>query len=330
MVLAGNPTSALELATKATELAQAPAQTLNACTNKAAATEALGRRDESLELWSRAKSLAEEIGHPYNLNIVSLELDRLNNDLESARTRMQWFEERGLMNGVNIAKRYFPELSEKKETSKQIASGLRLEVLGSLQARGDKPIPIRGRKRQELLALLLETRISGRNEVSRLTLLDALYSNEDELKAGSSLKVVVHSLRETLGENALTTTNSGYALGDCSSDAELFLQTGDTTLWRGLYLEDLESYDSTVRDSLYLALFEKAKALLDDNPKEVARVGNILIEADPYNRDYLKTYFTALRLNNNHGKLTRHYAEARTRLLEIGEGLPETWQGFLS
>ncbi len=330
MVLAGNPTSALELATQATELSQTPAQTLNACTNKAAATEALGRRDEALKLWSRAKSLAEEIGHPYNLHIVSLELDRLNNDLESARTRMQWFEERGLMNGVNIVKRYFPELADSQKVV-VMESKVRLEVLGTLQFTSTETTSVRGRKRQELIALLVEARISGRSEVSRLTLLDKLYPDEDELKASSSLKVVVHSLRETLGENALTTTNNGYALGECSTDAELFLQTGDTALWRGLYLEGLElANESNVRDSLYELLFEKAKALLERDSKEVARVGKILIEADPYNTDYLRLYFAALRLDKNHGKLTRHYQEARTRMLEVNEALPETWQGFLS
>ena len=168
MVLAGKPSEALELVESVTELAQTPQQSLTVCTNKALATEALGRHDEVHKLWSRAEKLAEEIGRPYNLQLVSLELDRLTNNLESARTRMQWFEERGLMNGVNIAKRYFPELADIKEPIKQIENAVRLEVLGSLQTQGDKQTPVRGRKRQELLALLLEARISGRSEVSRL------------------------------------------------------------------------------------------------------------------------------------------------------------------
>ena len=302
---------------------------IEAQTARALALSRLGERDEAWELLRTALHGASQRGMVVKVNKIGLELDRLNNDLESARTRMKWFEERGLMNGVNIAKRYFPELADAKETPKPVINSIRLEVLGSLQVRGDKQTPIRGRKRQELLAHLLEARISGRSEASRLTLLDTLYPDEDELKASSSLKVVVHSLRETLGENALMTTINGYALGECTTDAELFLQTGDTSFWRGLYLEDLESEDSTVRESLYLALFEKTKLLLEDNPKEAARVGKILIEAEPYNSDYLKTYLTALRLSNNHGKLTRHYTEARTRLLEVNETLPETWQEFL-
>ena len=45
---------------------------------------------------------------------------------------MQWFEERGLMNGVNIAKRYFPELSE-KSIEIRIDNIPQVYVLGTLQ-----------------------------------------------------------------------------------------------------------------------------------------------------------------------------------------------------
>jgi DNA-binding SARP family transcriptional activator len=329
----GSAAKALELAAELATLAKdhtAHAGLYYGAWAKAKALTALNRASEARLLFQQAYEVAKQIRHEVNQQKISLDLDRLGNDVEGARKRMEWFEERGLMNGVNIAKRHFPELAERRQPTKQVENQVRLEILGTLQVRGDKVSPIRGRKRQELLALLLEARISGRNEVSRLTLLDTLYPEEDELKASASLKSLVHSLRETLGENTITTTNNGYALGSCTSDAELFLQTGDTSLWRGLYLEDLESDDSTVRDSLYLALFEKVKTLLEIDPKEAARVGGILLEADPYNTDYLKTYLTALRLSNNHGKLTRHYREAKTRLLEVGETLPDTWQGFLS
>ncbi|MCA9840428.1 MAG: hypothetical protein KC422_26210, partial [Trueperaceae bacterium] len=329
MVLAANPTGALELAAQATEFAQMPGQTLNACTNKAAATEALGRRDEAFELWSKAKNLAEEIGQPYNLHIVGLELDRLNNDIENARVRMQWFEERGLMNGVNIAKRYFPDLAEQEGLHAQKLA-VRLEVLGSLQITGSETKTLRGRKRQELLALLLEARMSGRKDLSKLSLLDQLYPDEDELKANSSLKTTIHHLRESLGQPLIETTSGGYALANCESDAELFLATRDTRLWRGVYLEGLERFDSNVQEALYLALFQKAEALLSEDPDEVARVAKILIEAEPYELGYLALYLRALRLCKNHNRLARHYQEARTRMLEVGESLPETWQAFLS
>jgi hypothetical protein len=306
-----------------------PRQLYKATLVRGLALAGLGQKEEALTELNKAKDIATEVGVELHAAKIGLELDHLNNDVESARKRMQWFEERGLMNGVNIAKRYFPELAERKEETKQVENQVRLEVLGTLQVRGDKVSPIRGHKRQELLALLLEARISGRSEVSRLTLFDSLYPDEDELKAGSSLKVVIHGLRETFGESLITTTNTGYALGNCTSDAELFLQTGDTLLWRSVYLEALDLLESNVRESLYIALFDQAKTLLETNPKEAARVGAMLIEADPYQADYLKVYCTALRLSNQHAKLLRHYREAQGRLLEVGETLPETWQGFL-
>jgi DNA-binding SARP family transcriptional activator len=243
---------------------------------------------------------------------------------------MHWFAEHGLLNGVTIAKRYFPELAETEKTSvkKRV---LQLEVLGSLRITEQTTTAVRGRKRQELLALLLEARISGRREVPRLTLIEVLYPDDDELKASSSLTSIIHSLRETFGESVILTTASGYTLGNCTSDAEVFLQTGDTLRWAGTYLEGLAlSDESSVRDSLYLALADKATALLELDPKEAARVGSILIEAEPYRIEYLKIYLTALRLTNSHGKLARHYQDARERFLEVGETLPDTWQDLLS
>jgi tetratricopeptide (TPR) repeat protein len=329
----GNPHYALELAEEAKTIAaeaKMPRAKFHAAEAKGTALQALQRFDEAGREFVQAERIGRELGLGVYTEKVALKLDRLNQDGESAKTRMQWFQERGLMNGVSIAKGLFPELAEKKETPKGLEASVRLEVLGSVQARGDKVTPIRGRKRQELLAFFLEARMSGRSEVSRLTLFDVFYSNEDELKASASLKSLVYSLRETLGENAITTTNNGYALGDCTSDAELFLQTLDTALWRGIYLEGLASDESTVREPLYLALFEKAKTLLETDPKEAARVASILVEAEPYDTEYLRTYLTALRLSKHHGKLTRHYQESKKRLLEVGETLPEAWQDFLT
>lgn len=330
----GSTTKALELARELETLAQhddTPSITYHAAWAKAKALTTLNNAEEARDYFQKAYETAQQAKHELVANKIGLELDRLNNDVESARKRMHWFEERGLLNGVNIAKRYFPELADLKEVAMPAKSSVRLEVLGPLQVTGQSTSPVRGRKRQELLALLLEARISGRSEVSRLTLLDALYSGEDELKASSSLKSVVHHLRGTYGESFITTTSTGYALGACSSDAETFLQTGNTSLWHGIYLEGLElSDESTVQGSLYELLYDKAKSLLEHNPKEAARVGRILIEAEPYTIGYLKTYLTALRLSNSHSKLTRHYQTARQRLLEVGETLPDTWQHFLS
>jgi two-component SAPR family response regulator len=84
-----------------------------------------------------------------------------------------------------------------------------------------------------------------------------------------------------------------------------------------------------VQDSLYLALFEKAKSLLETNPKEAVRVGRLLLEYDPFHEAYLKFCIHALRNSHNHKSLTRLYTEAKERFVEMGESLPEQWQAFL-
>ena len=96
------------------------------------------------------------------------------------------------------------------------------------------------------------------------------------------------------------------------------MQTGDTNLWRGAYLEGLNIDTGTFTDSLYMSLYEKAKASLESDPKESARVGKILLEYDPYNQDYLKLCLQALRATNNHKSLSRLYAEASERFLRAG------------
>jgi MalT-like TPR region len=295
---------------------------------------AFGQQTEAKTAFAEAYQLAVNLGFDSSVQKIGLELDRLNKDVESARTHMKWFEERGLMNGVNIAKRYFPELATADTPPiVLIPEELpHLEVLGLMQLYQNNQLEsIKGSKRQELLALLLEAKLSGRSEVGRLQLLDLLYPEQDELKASSNLRDLVSNLRERMGANALLTTVSGYALGNLESDAELFLKTGDTSLWRGVYLQGLSiEGQETVSESLYLTLFEKAKCLLETNPKEAARLGKMLLEYDPYNRDYLTLCLQAFRESNNHKSLTRLYTEAKERFVEVGETLPVSWQTFLS
>jgi tetratricopeptide (TPR) repeat protein len=293
---------------------------------------ALRQKDEAKEAFTLACQLAEEHGLVLEANKYGLELDRLTNDLESARKRVRWFEERGLLNSVNIAKRYFPVLAEATKPDKSASKGLpRLNVLGAMQISHDgRASLVRGRKRQEFVALLLEARLAGRSEVGRLGLLDTLYPNENELKALQNLKNLIHSLRSSFGEQAILTTNTGYGLGAIESDAEAFLETGDTRLWRGTYLKDIETRGrENVGDSLYLALFEKAKAMLETDSQEAGRVARFLLEADPYNVSYLTLNLQTLRARDNYRTLKQIYAEARERFSEVGEHLPETWLDFL-
>ncbi len=332
----GHPQLGFQYANQALELAtnlDIPEPIVNSQHARGLALLALGQTDNAKEAFTLACQLAKEHGLALEANKYSLELDHLNNDIESARKRVKWLEERGLMNGVNIAKRYFPALVEVQETIEPFtATILRLDVLGKMQINSNDKIEIiRGRKRQEFLALLLNARLSGRTEVSRLELLDTLYPNEDELKAVQSLKTLIHMLRSSFGERFILTTSTGYGLGAVQSDADVFLKTGDTTLWRGPYLEGIENnHQDTVQESLYLALFEKAKVLLETDLKEVTRVAKFLLLADPYNADYLILALQALRQNDNYRTLGRVYEEAKTHFAELGEPLPEQWTTFLA
>jgi hypothetical protein len=334
----GNAQRALELVKELEKFAlentsENPYNTYVIPWNKGLILELLGKKEEAKNLLVEAYKLATGINNHLYAYKIALELDRLNNDLESARQHMQWFEERGLLNGVNIAKRYFPELATDPPPVVVTPEELpRLDVLGVMQLRlGNRLESVRGSKRQEFLALLLEAKLSGRSEVGNLQLLDLLYPDQDEMKALSNLRALVNSLRDFMGASAITTTASGYALGHTTSDAERFLETGDTSLWRDVYLQGLSiDGQETVQESLYLMLFEKAKGLLETNPKETARVARILLEADPYDQEYLRLCTQALRVSNNHKSLSRLYADSRVKLAEVGEMLPESWQHFLS
>lgn len=299
---------------------------------KGIALEGLGNTEEALAHYQEAEKLASGSDWQVYGEKIGLEIDRLMDDVESARERMQRFEERGLMNGVNLAKRYFPALADAPVPLQRVDENRpRLEVLGAMQlSHTRQTAPMRGRKRQAFLARLLESRIAARNEVGRLELLDSVYPDNDEAKALNSLKQLVHALRLEWGESTILTTAAGYALGAVESDAELFFATGDTALWRGGYLAGLESpAHETVAESLYELLYHRATDLLQTEPKEVARVARFLLEYDPYNTDFLALNVQALRETGDHGTLVRLYDSARKRFEEVGEALPDHWTSFL-
>ncbi|MCA9838130.1 MAG: tetratricopeptide repeat protein [Trueperaceae bacterium] len=261
--------------------------------------------------------------------MIGLELDYLNNDLESAKERLAWFLDRGFKSGIEAAKRRFTELAEEKDESAEEMSEIpRLEVLGKMQViRAGQSLPVQGRKRQDCLLLLLEAKLSGLQDYSQLDLFDQLYPEKDEFAAATSLKQLVHQIRQSYGENFILRTGSGYALGTVSSDVEDFLKTGDTRLWQGKY-PDLA--DSRLAETLYQGLLSKAEELLTNDVAEAERVLTILVHADPFDLRAFKTYLQALRVTKSAKTLSRHFNEAKKRFIEVGEALPETWQLFLS
>ncbi len=302
---------------------------------QALALEALGERERARnELRELEMNLIEQ-GLTEPAQEVGLELDRLLGDAVSGASRLAWFELSGLKNMANVTRRYFPGLTERQaQTSDSTtrADGIRLEVLGPMQLRQDGVItPLRGGKRKELLALLLEARIRGRTEVSSLDLCDALYPDGPEDVALDALKATIFKIRSSLGTSLIATTPNGYGLGAVATDAEDFLQTGDAGLWRGPYLEDaaLEGRDENVREALYHALETNARAHLETIPHEAERLGRILMLAEPYDARALEITCRALLTDQNHKGLSRFYSEAWARMLEVGETLPERWEDFL-
>jgi tetratricopeptide (TPR) repeat protein len=332
--LIGNPSRALELANDALGLARLHGrdfQTMSALRCRANALSSIDKT-ASIRTWQEAIALADSLNLPLHAQENRLEVDYLRSDLDNARQRLAWFEAHGHTLEANKVRRYFPDLNAKPEQiDHKPHNAPRLELLGSLQISLENvPQTIRGKKRQELLIVLLEAKIAGKSEVTRLELFDALYPDEDENRAASSLKELIRGTRANLGADSIQTTSNGYALGQMTSDVEEFLKTGDSNLWRGAYLQGLEiSSLETVRESLGLALQNGIQKLLETDPKEAARVSRFLLEMNPYDLEHLRLSVQAFKASENYKTLGRIYAEARDRFSDVGESLPERWQDFL-
>ena len=289
-----------------------------------------GRDQAAIDAYRESQELARANGLTVEEHRAGLECSRLLSEDIAVQSHLSWFKDHGLAVTGDSESRLEPA-KPKRDGS------MRLEVLGTMRLiRDNSPMPVRGGKRQELLALLLESRITGRSEINKLELFDLLWPEDDEERAASSLKSLVHSMRETLGEPVIATTPNGYALGNLTSDVELFLLKPETNRWRGLYLEGLEARDEHARGAVYAALLSATRKLLEvgaanssEASVEAVRTSRLLIRADPYNLDFLEVYLRALQINGNRRSLTRAFEEAQQRMLEVGEGLPQNWSAFL-
>jgi tetratricopeptide (TPR) repeat protein len=292
------------------------------------ALERLGRLEEALEALSEAVAGMRALGHEPFAHRLALEIDRIRGDRKAAERRIQRFEQAQNPHWVKLARRYFPPAGTLAEPP---PPGIELEVLGPVRLWVEgSPVEYGARKGWELLGVLLEARLAGRSEVTKLDLIDTLYPEMDEGKAAAALKQLVYRLRSALGSAVITRTSQGYALGAVASDAEQFLQRGDTRLWRGPYLQGVSGgWDASVRESLYHALRTQASRLLPNAPEEALRIGRLLLEADPYDLEGLTLGVRALQHMNNPAGAERLYRQAREHFAEVGERLPEDWQQFL-
>jgi hypothetical protein len=283
--------------------------------------------EQALELLREAQRTAEGYDDHAAAQRVGLDTDRLTGNLGLARERLAFFEGLNLHNFSNQTRAFFPTLTETQDQPVNLEqSTTQLELLGPVRLRQETKLePIRGRKRQELLALLLEARIAGRSEIPKLELIDRLYRDSTEAQAAASLKDLAHQIRTMYGQDLINTTGNGYALGPVTTDVETYLETNDLQLWHGPYLSGPED---GLRPGLHASLLEHAHLLLDAQPEETLRLGRILLEQEPFDLEAMRLTARALKVCQPK-QLEPFYRLQRKRWLELGETLPERAEEFL-
>ncbi|WP_161880871.1 BTAD domain-containing putative transcriptional regulator [Deinococcus alpinitundrae] len=292
----------------------------------------LGKREEAQAALQSAEALIGEQEGPLQADRCGLDLDALLGDESSARTRLARLEAAGHVHAANVARRLFPTLGHPEPPLAPATPEFRIDILGPLRLTvGGENVRLGGAKRRELLARLVEARLGGHASVSSLDLAQTLFPGEDDLETPARVQQLVYHLRRMLGPAAVQTTEDGYALGPARLDALDFLETGDGSLWRGAYLQDLGGgQDEAARGLLMDALQNAVEAGLNADPRAAARVGRLLLEAEPYSRTALAVTLRALRAAGNRKGALAVYRQARERLREVDEELPEGWAEFLA
>ncbi len=326
--LKGRPEEALALAREAEALGADAFEDRHAvCLAVGRALEAAGRRAEALAHWEGGVRTAHTPEHQHEL---ALEHARMTGDERQLLTLHQWFTSAGLL-GLSRRAEWYRSTLDAPAPDATPAPTAHLVVLGPpAVSMAGQAVKYRGRKRLELLAFLLEVRISGRREATVLDLLDALYPDEPEIEARNTVKQQVYLIRTALGAGSVLSTPGGYALGAVTSDAEDFLAGGATEQWRGPYLgSGLPGWLPGVRDALTQALRGRILALRDREPSEAARLALLLCEMEPYDADALRLTLTVLTAAGQAHTAQALYRTRRTALQEVGERLPESPHAFL-
>jgi DNA-binding SARP family transcriptional activator len=165
--------------------------------------------------------------------------------------------------------------------------------------------------------------LGGQDEVGLLELLDTCYPNQPENESKNALHQLLHRLRNSAGSEVVLRTSAGYALGTVGSDAADFLRQGDTKLWRGELLEGQSLLvPAMVRTRLQDRLMAAALQLMPANPSEAARLGQILLRTDPYDKTALALTLSALQHTGQAKGLDQIYHHAKLQFAEVGEPLP--------
>ena len=252
----------------------------------------------------------------------------MTKDAVLARQLKQWFESLGNKFMLQRCKQYFPDLEVQTVQKPEVAQ-ITLNVLGIVQLlQNGKTINYRGRKRLGFLILLLEARVTGDSEISTNQLIAVLYPDLPEVDGKAALKQLVFQIRNSLGAQIIQSTPRGYALGEVASDAEHYLTSKDTTFWRDVYLLDLPDFaQSKLSETLIRALKNQLEILIETDLNETARLGQIYLQIEPYDRDALELTLRSLKSSSLISQ--KLYAAAQERFLELGEILPKSLEAFL-
>ncbi|AZI44842.1 hypothetical protein EHF33_18145 (plasmid) [Deinococcus psychrotolerans] len=303
---------------------------------RAFVTERQGQQETAAQMFVDACEQAKVLRIMAFAERFGLEADRIHADQISAETRLAFFQQHELHAYAHTALRYFPPVEQKEVLPQAGSSFLYLEVLGEVRVtQGGQPLALRSPSGLRLLVRLLEARLAGRSGAAQAELLESLYPDDDPERSGARLRQQVRRLRAALGPQSVLRRETGlgagggYALGELGSDAEDFLNTRDTKLWRGAYLADFEDELSSARDVLVYGLRSAGYAAEPHDPREAARLGRILLDTDPFDWAALALTLRNLRQSGEIMELLSLYAEVRQRCALLGEKLPDTWEDFL-
>ncbi|MVN88267.1 hypothetical protein GO986_16095 [Deinococcus sp. HMF7620] len=301
-----------------------------------------GEAAAAIQAFEAACDLGRSMKMPAYAERFGLEADRLRGDRHTAERRLAFFRQHHFSSFAYRTLQFFPlqETIEEVDRSWPLLLSepaapselLQLGVLGPVQIRrGEEVLASRSVKGFRLLICLLENRLAGRLGMPSDELLEVLFPDEDPQQAAVSLRQQIRRLRATYGAACVVRTAYGYALGhEVVSDAELFLKTQQSSLWRGAYAADFPDFLSGAREVLAYGLRLAAYAAELREPAEAARLGQILLAMDPFDWSALSLTLRCLRGRGELMALVSVYTQIRHQCALLGEPLPNTWEDFLA
>lgn len=285
-----------------------------------------GQSQQAAELQQRAVELAEQYCDLNEIAIHSLWAAHFaNNELELERWTA-FLTERGQHGPVHSV------MSRRQEVVHNTTPTAQILVLGDIQLYQSNGQPFNSRPAAHLLTLLLCARMTGEDGLSMTEVAEELFPERDEPNALRALRRLLTRLRDVLGQGVVRQSGERLLLGEIQSDAELFLQTQEPELWRGLFLNDDLGGEFTdgARTLLLTRLEGLVGVLLDTDPESAERLAALLCRHEPYEQRLLSLQLRAHDAANHPRQAGAAYRKAREHYAEVGETLPEDWQTFLA